>query len=69
VVIEAPDPSGLASFNENMNNGMTEAAMREAILRSPEYAEHHPDLAVRRGTPPPAKGRTRPRSRARGSRK
>jgi hypothetical protein len=40
-----PDPGGLASFNEGMNQGMTEALMREALIRSPEYAEKNPDLA------------------------
>jgi hypothetical protein len=45
------DPSGLASFNRLMNDGMSEAAMREALLRSPEFAATHPDpdLTVRLG--------------------
>jgi hypothetical protein len=50
-----PDPGGLASFNEAMNQGMTEAMMREALIRSPEYAEKNPDA-----TPAP------PRTAARG---
>jgi hypothetical protein len=37
-----PDPGGLASFNGQMNGGMSEAAMREALLRSPEYATKNP---------------------------
>jgi predicted solute-binding protein len=41
-----PDPGGLDSFNQSMNQGMTEAAMREALLRSPEYAEKNPDAAL-----------------------
>ena len=40
-----PDPGGLASFNDAMNQGMTEALMREALIRSPEYAEKNPDVA------------------------
>ncbi len=41
-----PDPGGLASFDDSMNQGMTEAAMREALIRSPEYAEKNPDAAL-----------------------
>jgi len=41
-----PDPGGLDGFNESMNQGMTEAAMREALVRSPEYAEKNPDVAL-----------------------
>ncbi len=41
-----PDPGGLASFDQSMNQGMTEAAMREALIRSPEYAEKNPDVAL-----------------------
>jgi hypothetical protein len=37
-----PDPGGLASYNGQMNGGMSEAAMRESLLRSPEYAERNP---------------------------
>ena len=37
-----PDPGGLASFNGQMNGGMSEAAMRETLLRSPEYATKNP---------------------------
>jgi hypothetical protein len=46
-----PDPGGLDSFNQSMNQGMTEAAMREALLRSPEYAEKNPDVAAARRAP------------------
>ena len=47
----APDPSGLASFNGLMNQGLSEAAMREALLRSAEFAAKNPDpsLASRLG--------------------
>ena len=41
-----PDPGGLASYNESMNQGMTEAMMREALIRSPEYAEKNPDVTL-----------------------
>lgn len=51
-----PDPGGLASYNDAMNQGMTEALMREALIRSPEYAEKNPDLA-------PAAARTASRTR------
>jgi len=42
----APDPGGLDNFNRAMNAGMTEAMMREALLRSPEYAQKNPDSAA-----------------------
>lgn len=41
----APDPGGLDNFNRAMNAGLTEAMMREALLRSPEYAQNNPGLA------------------------
>src|SRR3989449_652546 len=46
-----PDPGGLASYNGQMNGGMSEAAMREALLRSAEFASrnHDPDLPARLG--------------------
>jgi hypothetical protein len=37
------DAAGLASYNGQMNGGMSEAAMREALLRSPEFASRNPD--------------------------
>jgi hypothetical protein len=43
ILSRAPDPGGLASWNRAMNDGLTEAGMREALLRSPEYAQKHPD--------------------------
>ena len=39
----APDPGGLAHFNARMNEGLSEANLREALLRSAEYAEKHPE--------------------------
>jgi len=50
-----PDPGGLDNFNRLMNAGLTEAMMREALLRSPEYAQNNPDLA---GVARPAAGKT-----------
>jgi hypothetical protein len=40
-----PDPGGLDSYNRLMNDGLTEAMMRESLLRSPEYAAKNPGLA------------------------
>ncbi len=37
-----PDPGGLAYYNQQMMGGMTEAAMRETLLRSAEFAKKHP---------------------------
>ena len=37
-----PDTSGLAHYNERMHAGMTEAEMREALLRSEEYEQKNP---------------------------
>ena len=58
----APDPGGLDNFNRLMNAGLTEAMMREALLRSPEYAAKNPGLAASRA----ARAR---RGRARGRKK
>jgi hypothetical protein len=37
------DPGGQESYDRLMNQGMTEAMMRESLLRSPEYAANNPD--------------------------
>lgn len=42
-----PDPGGLSHYNGQMNGGMSEATMREALLRSPEYAGKNPARAAR----------------------
>lgn len=42
ILAREPDPGGLAHYNGQMNGGMSEAIMREALLRSPEYAEKNP---------------------------
>jgi hypothetical protein len=36
------DPGGLQAYNRAMNSGLTEAQMRESLLRSPEYADKNP---------------------------
>jgi hypothetical protein len=41
-----PDPGGLASYNRLMNQSMSEADMRESLLRSPEYATRNPDPGI-----------------------
>lgn len=50
-ILERPaDPGGLESYNSLMNGGMTEASMRESLLRSPEYAIKNPDRAAARAS-------------------
>jgi hypothetical protein len=43
------DPEGLATFNRLMNAGMSEEGMREALVRSSEFASKNNDLASRLG--------------------
>jgi hypothetical protein len=59
-----PDPGGLENYNRQMNSGLTEAQMRESLLRSPEYATKNPDRllaakARRRGSTRKKKRKTR----------
>jgi hypothetical protein len=62
------DPSGLENYNRLMNAGLTEAEMREALLRSGEYADKNPDrLAVRRTAG--RRMKKKPKNAARGPRK
>jgi hypothetical protein len=49
-----PDPGGLAAYNDAMNAGLSEALMRESLLRSQEYADRHP------GTPAAVASARRP---------
>jgi hypothetical protein len=42
ILERAPDPGGLANFNQRMNQGLSEAELREALLRSDEYAQKNP---------------------------
>jgi hypothetical protein len=44
------DPAGLENYNRLMNAGLTEAEMREALLRSGEYSDKNPDRPVARST-------------------
>jgi hypothetical protein len=45
-----PDPGGLDSYNRAMNAGLSEADLRESLIRSAEYASKHPArLAVPAG--------------------
>jgi hypothetical protein len=46
-----PDTGGLEGYNQAMNQGLTEAAMRESLLRSQEYANNNPSLAASRRRP------------------
>lgn len=64
-----PDPGGLENFNRLMNQGLTEAMMREALLRSPEYASNNPDqtgAAARAASKSPKKTSRRKKTTARG---
>jgi hypothetical protein len=51
ILERAPDPQGLSSYNRAMNQGLSEAGLRESLLRSAEFAANHPDqpLASRIG--------------------
>ncbi len=49
-----PDPGGLENYNRLMNSSLTEAMMRESLLRSAEYAQKNP------GGPTTARGRAKP---------
>jgi hypothetical protein len=60
ILERAPDPGGLESYNRLMNEGLSEAMMRESLLRSPEYAAKNPDLVGARGASAPAVGRVPP---------
>lgn len=48
-----PDPTGLADYDKAMNGTLTEAAMRESLLRSEEYARVFPGPAEPPLPPPP----------------
>jgi hypothetical protein len=49
-----PDPGGLENYDRAMNAGLTEAQMRESLLRSQEYANKNPDKtpSVASASPP-----------------
>jgi hypothetical protein len=61
------DPSGLENYNRLMNAGLTEAEMREALLRSGEYAGKNPErLAARRAVGRSTKKKTKKTTRGSG---
>ena len=66
----SPDSGGLAAWNTRMNQGLSESGMREAFLRSAEYAQKHPDRASARARRrrSPASGRSQARGQARSRR-
>jgi hypothetical protein len=51
ILERSADSQGLRNYNRLMNQGMSEAEMRETLLRSAEYADKNPDpgLATRLG--------------------
>jgi hypothetical protein len=49
------DLGGLENYNGLMNRGLSEAAMRESLLRSAEYAEKNPDPGVGARTSAPGR--------------
>jgi hypothetical protein len=46
ILLRQPDPGGLEHYNQLMNQGLTEAQLREILLRSPEYASRFPEHAA-----------------------
>ena len=48
ILMRLPDPAGLEHYNSLMNDGLTEGQMREALLRSPEFATRFPSLRAAR---------------------
>ena len=46
ILRRAPDPDGLTHYNRLMNQGLSEAQLREALLRSSEYADQNPIRVV-----------------------
>ena len=42
ILERAPDPGGLDHYNSLMNQGLSEASLREALLRSSEFADKNP---------------------------
>ena len=43
ILERSADSQGLRNYNRLMNQGMSEAEMRETLLRSVEYANNNPD--------------------------
>ena len=60
------DPGGQENFDRLMNQGMTEAMMRETLIRSEEYAIKNPDRpAQARGASPGGGSKKKKKSTAR----
>lgn len=47
------DPGGLAFYNAEMNKGLTESALRDAMMRSQEFKQNFPGEAAPPTPPPP----------------
>lgn len=62
-----PDAGGLETYNQAMNAGLTEALMRESLLRSQEYANKNPDTA--RASSKPSKKRKATKKTSRSTKK
>jgi hypothetical protein len=56
-----PDPGGLENYNRLMNEGLSEAMMREALLRSAEYAQKNPGPTAAATSARASATRTQPR--------
>ena len=63
------DPSGLDNYNRLMNTGLSEADMRESLLRSGEYADKNPDRLPVPSTPGRSTRQKKTKKTARGPRK
>jgi hypothetical protein len=48
ILLRPPDPGGLETYNQAMNAGLSEAQLRESLLRSPEYATRFPEPGAKR---------------------
>lgn len=43
ILLRKADPGGLDAYNRLLNSGLTEAQLRESLLRSPEFATRFPE--------------------------
>ncbi|GMR22143.1 MAG: hypothetical protein BMS9Abin37_0471 [Acidobacteriota bacterium] len=65
-----PDAGGLETYNQAMNSGLTEAQMRESLLRSNEYAVKNPgSLQATSASPKKRKKATKKKTSKKKSRK
>jgi hypothetical protein len=46
VLAREPDPGGLAAYDRSMNQGLSEADLRETLLRSREFSLRFPDASL-----------------------